>query len=61
MPVGTAGCPPASNFELRSLNAQFRDAATVLFDTGRLAGNNARAFHGNTATEAPAGTFSDPF
>ena len=57
MPVGAGGCPPPSNFELRSLNAPFRDPATVLFGTGRLAGNNARAFHGNIATEAPAGTF----
>jgi subtilase family serine protease len=57
MPSGVGGCPPASNFELRGLTAQFRDAATVLFDTGRLAGNNGRAFLGNTSTEAPAGAF----
>lgn len=57
MPSGAGGCPPASNFQLRSLNAPFRDPATVLFNSGRLEGNNAHAFHGNGSTEAPGGTF----
>jgi subtilase family serine protease len=60
-PLGAGSCPPALNFDLRSLNAQFRDPATVLFGTGRLAGNNARAFHGDRSTEAPAGTFDGSF
>ena len=56
MPSSVSGCPPPSNFELRGLTNQFRDPAAVLFDGGRLTGNNARAFIGSTATEAPAGT-----
>ena len=57
MPIGTGSCPPAVNHEVRSLNAPFRDPATVLSSSGRLDGNNTHVFHGNDTTEAPAGTF----
>ena len=57
MPMGAGNCPPAINFEFRSLNAQFRDPVSVLSGNGRLAGNNARAFHGDLSTEAPSGMF----
>jgi subtilase family serine protease len=56
-PTGSDGCPPPLNHEFISLNAPFRDAATVLFGTGRLAGNNTHVFHRNVSTEAPAGVF----
>lgn len=57
MPIGAASCPPPINHELRDLTTSFRDPATVLFDTGRLSGNNARVFRGNTSTEGALGTF----
>ena len=56
------------NHELRDLAAPFRDPATVLFDTGRLSGNNVHVFRGNTSTEGALGMFDgtrwmfdDPF
>lgn len=55
-PLGAGLCPPPVNYALRSLNAPFRDPATVLFDTGRLAGNNARAFRGSALVEGALGT-----
>jgi subtilase family serine protease len=53
---GPGGCPPPVNYSVRSLNAPFRDPATVLFDTGRLAGNNARVLRGSTLVEGALGT-----
>ena len=41
------GCPPASGYESRSLNAPFRDPGSVLFDGGRLRGNNTSVFRTN--------------
>ena len=49
MPQGTdgsVGCPPPVNYAVRSLNAPFRDPATVLAGTGRLEGNNTRIVRG---------------
>ena len=59
-PIGQPGtaCPPPSNYELRSLNAPFRDPATTLFNTGRLSGNNAHVFRGDLATEGALGTLT---
>ena len=58
-PVGQpgTGCPPPANYFVRSLNAPFRDPATVVFDTGRLSGNNAHVFRGSPTTEGAMGTF----
>ena len=58
MPAGSGGasCPPAANHVLRSLNAPFRDPATVLAGTGRLEGNNTRIFRGSGGAAA-TGTF----
>ncbi len=50
------GCPPVANHSLRSLVAPFRDPATVLFGTGRLAGNNVHVFRGATGLEGALGT-----
>ncbi|HEX2454801.1 MAG TPA: M36 family metallopeptidase [Vicinamibacterales bacterium] len=57
MPLGPNGCPPPSNHELRSLNGQFRDPATVLDNSGRLSGNNAHVFRRAKPTEGAFGTF----
>lgn len=57
MPKGAAGCPPALNYQLRSLNAPFRDPATVLFNTGTLNGNNAHVFRRAAPAEGANGTF----
>lgn len=54
---GTLGCPPPVNHVLQDLATQFRDPATVLGGTGRLAGNNAVTFRGSTSVQAAAGTF----
>jgi subtilase family serine protease len=58
MPAGGDGtaCPPPANYEVRSLTAPFRDSPAVLADSGRLEGNNARVFRGNTSTPAATGT-----
>jgi Fungalysin metallopeptidase (M36)/CARDB/Fungalysin/Thermolysin Propeptide Motif len=56
-PVGADGCPPPVNHELRDLTAPFRDPSTVLFNTGRLSGNNARVFRRTAGTEGALGTF----
>ncbi len=58
-PVGQpgTGCPPPVNYLVRSLNAPFRDPATVLGNTGRLSGNNAHVFRGDSTTEGAMGTF----
>lgn len=58
-PVGQpgTGCPPPSNYFVRSLNAPFRDPATVLSDTGRLSGNNAHVYRGTSPNEGAMGTF----
>lgn len=59
MPFGADGdlaCPPPVNYAVRSLNAPFRDPATVLASTGLLEGNNTRVFRGNTG-QAAQGTF----
>lgn len=58
-PVGQSatGCPPPSNYFVRSLNAPFRDPATVLSDTGRLSGNNAHVFRAASNNEGAMGTF----
>ncbi len=52
------GCPPVANDTLRSLDAPFRDPSTVLFDTGRLAGNNVHVFRGSTGTEGALGALN---
>ena len=59
MPIGQpgSGCPPPSNYLVRSLNGPFRDPATTLFGTGRLSGNNAHVFRHDTTTEGALGTF----
>jgi subtilase family serine protease len=57
MPTGAAGCPPVLNHELRDLTAPFRDQSTVLFNTGRLSGNNAHVFRGEPGVEGVLGTF----
>ncbi len=59
MPWGESGpgsCPPAVNHLVRSLNAPFRDEATVLATNGRLSGNNTHVFRGAAQTEAAAGS-----
>ena len=56
-PYGADGCPPVVNHQMRSLTAPFRDPATVLFNTGALAGNNARIYRGTDGTPAATGTF----
>jgi subtilase family serine protease len=57
MPLGADGtaCPPAANYDLRSLGAPFRDPDTAVADTGRLEGNNARVFRG-AGGQAATGT-----
>ena len=57
MPTGAAGCPPVINHQMRDLTAPFRDPATVLFNTGRLSGNNTHVFRGQPGTEGALGTF----
>jgi subtilase family serine protease len=59
MPIGQAGsgCPPPSNYLVRSLNAPFRDPSTTIFGSGRLSGNNAHVFRHDTSTEGALGTF----
>ncbi len=68
MPAGAGACPPALNHELRDLTQPFRDPQSVLFNTGRLSGNNAHVFRGNASTEGALGvfdgtrwTFDNPF
>jgi subtilase family serine protease len=58
-PIGQPGseCPPPTNHLVRSLNAPFRDPSTTLFGTGRLSGNNAHVFRGDTTTEGALGSF----
>jgi subtilase family serine protease len=57
-PIGQAGgCPPPSNYLVRSLTAPFRDPATVLSNSGRLSGNNAHMFLHDSSTEAGMGTY----
>jgi len=65
-PIGSAppgpddpagGCPPASSFELRSLNEPFRDPETTLFNTGRLEGNNASVYRGQQGVWGALGAF----
>ena len=59
MPFGannTPACPPPVNYAVRSLNAPFRDRATVLSPTGRLEGNNVKVFRG-AAGDAAEGVF----
>ena len=46
------GCAPLINYASRSLNEQFRDRKSVLFNGGSLAGNNARVFR--TAVGQPS-------
>jgi hypothetical protein len=59
MPLGTGGpgCPPPVNHLLRSLNAPFRGPAAVLFNSGRLSGNNTHVYRGSAGTEGALGTF----
>ena len=57
MPLGPGGaCPPPANYELRSLDAPFRDPATVLSSSGTLAGNNAMVFRGAGGASATGTT-----
>ena len=53
---GTLACPPPVNFAVRSLNAPFRDPATVLANTGFLEGNNTKVFRGSLG-EGAVGTY----
>lgn len=53
------GCPPVSGYGPRSLTVPFRDPQTVLSGTGRLSGNDTRAFHGTPGTWGAAGTNLD--
>ncbi|MCC6858164.1 MAG: M36 family metallopeptidase [Bryobacterales bacterium] len=55
-PAGTGNCPPVMNLFNRQLNAQFRDPATVLFDTGRLSGNNGAAYRVSSGAFGAQGT-----
>jgi subtilase family serine protease len=59
MPFGGGGtaCPPPANHTLRSLNAPFRDPATVLGNSGRLEGNSVRVFRGSAGELSATGTF----
>jgi subtilase family serine protease len=57
MPSGNGACPPPLNHELRDLTAPFRDPATVLFNTGRLSGNNTHVYRGAVGSEGALGTF----
>jgi len=54
-----SGCPPLANFVGRSLTLPFLDAATVLYDAGRLAGNNLHAWRRATGTEGALGELID--
>jgi len=56
-PSSGGACPPPTNYQLRDLTAPFRDSTTVLFDTGRLSGNNTHVFRGTPGTEGALGTF----
>ena len=58
MPSGSGSCPPPGNYAVRDLTVPFRDPATVLFDTGRLSGNNTHVFRGTTGVEGALGTRS---
>ena len=52
------GCPPVNNLNNRSLDSQFRDPATVLFDTGLLEGNNGSSYRSTTGNPGATGTFT---
>lgn len=52
------GCPPVNNHLNRDLNTQFRDPSTVLFNNGRLAGNNVHAYRVSTGAEGALGTLT---
>jgi subtilase family serine protease len=57
MPTGPAACPPTANHQLRDLTAPFRDAPSVLFNAGRLSGNNVHVYRGTEGIEGALGTF----
>jgi subtilase family serine protease len=50
------GCPPIVNYATRSLTAPFRDPLSVLFDGGRLTGNNTQVFRSAVGTLGAFGT-----
>jgi extracellular elastinolytic metalloproteinase len=50
------GCPPLNNLDNRPLDSQFRDSATVLFNSGLLEGNNGSAYRSTTGNPGAAGT-----
>jgi subtilase family serine protease len=50
------GCPPEAGYLSRSLNAPFRDPGSVLFDGGRLRGNNTSVFRTTNGTFGALGT-----
>jgi subtilase family serine protease len=52
----STGCPPLLGYSSRDLTAPFRDQATVLSNTGRLTGNNTRAYRGFVGTLGALGT-----
>jgi subtilase family serine protease len=54
---GGSGCPPPSNYLLRSVNDPFRDPTATIFGTGRLSGNNAHVFRQDDPIEGALGTF----
>ncbi len=51
-----SGCPPVADHLSRSLTAPFRDSGTVLFNVGRLSGNNVHVFRGAAGVEGASGT-----
>ena len=57
MPSSATTCPPPMNHELRSLTGPFRDATTVLSDTGHLEGNNTQVLRKDLSTPSAAGSF----
>jgi subtilase family serine protease len=50
------GCPPLVNHLTRGLTTQFLDPATVLFDTGRLEGNNTHVFRSVGGVDGAVGS-----
>lgn len=49
---GALACPPPVNYAVRSLSAPYRDAATVLSNSGHLEGNNVKVFRGAVGESA---------
>ena len=62
-PAGPAdppnGCPPVGDYMSRNLTSPFRDSASVLGDSGRLAGNNASVYRGRPGRPGALGTLNN--